>query len=569
MVGSATAPGAPHAAEPEPRTERAERVTRPAPLREPRNVHERLRAICADAGYRSADFDACAAAIGDACRRSGVPAETPGCWQWLVDRDAAGKLDRRSLQRGAKPADGVAGMPGARADGLVELPVLRAAGLSAREAAGVLRRAGTMNARAAARALHAARYQPRAIEQAVAEHYRLSRGQAVRIVQATLRERPSVMADPDPVRGREVTICVRPDGALVECAAGSSPTGGRLAGGPYQSVTAPASSAPEGPATATGLSDWMVPDATGQHWHNSYMLALVAYYIYSDALGSPATSQAEFRALMQSWGMEDVQFAEAANVHLRGAVAWGPDLVVVVFRGSELQTTAHCVLEMLFPGICAGLPANWVTNLSFAPMRQRPEWGPTLHLRTHPGFDAAVAELFPDLIDRVKAELTPSRRLFVTGHSLGGAMATLFAFRAQALEQVPVQGVYTYGAPRLMNVPFAAHYQSQLGPRTHRWQNRSDPAPALPPGQPIGENPFPPLPALVARETYRHAGRLHYMPHGSSTDVDRSTEPVDLPGSIEQAMVGDHMMARTASSYVNRIHDRLSSSSRSTLPPPP
>src|SRR6056297_2835134 len=79
MVGSATAPGAPHAAEPEPRTERAERVTRPAPLREPRNVHERLRAICADAGYRSADFDACAAAIGDACRRSGVPAETPGC----------------------------------------------------------------------------------------------------------------------------------------------------------------------------------------------------------------------------------------------------------------------------------------------------------------------------------------------------------------------------------------------------------------------------------------------------------------------------------------------------------
>lgn len=148
-------------------------------------------------------------------------------------------------------------------------------------------------------------------------------------------------------------------------------------------------------------------------------------------------------------------------------------------------------------------------------------------------------------------------------------MATLFAYRAQQHEQVPVQGVYTYGAPRLMNIPFAAHYQTVLGPRTHRWQNRSDPAPGLPPGQPIGENPIPPLPVWTARETYRHTGRLNYLPSNGVPQLNRASEPFDLPGSLAELFVSDHMMAKSPNAYVNRIHVALNNASQGFLPPPP
>ena len=118
-------------------------------------------------------------------------------------------------------------------------------------------------------------------------------------------------------------------------------------------------------------------------------------------------------------------------------------------------------------------------------------------------------------------------------------------------------------------MPFAAHYAGVLGARTHRWQNRADPAPAVPPGQPIGDDPIPPLPALVARETYRHLGRLHYLPASGPADLDMTAEPVQLAGSFSQAMAGDHMMAKSTDSYVERLFARLPQPLRDELPPPP
>jgi hypothetical protein len=121
--------------------------------------------------------------------------------------------------------------------------------------------------------------------------------------------------------------------------------------------------------------------------------------------------------------MDDVQFIERPAQHLRAAVVWGPNLVVGVFRGTEMHASSHCILEMMFGGICANVPVNWLTNLSFAPLYQRPDWG--ANVRSHPGFDDAVEQLYQDVMAVVKPKVTPSRPLFVTGHSLGGEVDTM------------------------------------------------------------------------------------------------------------------------------------------------
>lgn len=72
---------------------------RPSPgaLRDPAAVHDRLRAICEDAGFRQTGYRDCAKSMGAACVRAKIDPGSARCWQWVVDRDTNGQLDRRSL----------------------------------------------------------------------------------------------------------------------------------------------------------------------------------------------------------------------------------------------------------------------------------------------------------------------------------------------------------------------------------------------------------------------------------------------------------------------------------------
>jgi triacylglycerol lipase len=66
------------------------------------------------------------------------------------------------------------------------------------------------------------------------------------------------------------------------------------------------------------------------------------------------------------------------------------------------------------------------------------------------------------------------RLLHVTGHSLGGALATLAALRLQKERLYPVQTVYTYGSPRAGDSDFALAFDALLGTRCHRVVNNED-----------------------------------------------------------------------------------------------
>lgn len=103
-----------------------------------------------------------------------------------------------------------------------------------------------------------------------------------------------------------------------------------------------------------------------------------------------------------------------------------------------------------------------------------------LQPRVHSGFLGVWNALRAPVVSKV-AELRaqqPNARLMVTGHSLGGAIATLCAYtlykearRENYTHPVPV--VYTFGMPRVGNSVFRAEYNKRV-PGTFRVVNESD-----------------------------------------------------------------------------------------------
>ncbi|TID19955.1 gb [Venturia nashicola] len=102
---------------------------------------------------------------------------------------------------------------------------------------------------------------------------------------------------------------------------------------------------------------------------------------------------------------------------------------------------------------------------------------------THTGFWQSWEEARPQVskaIDELRAKY-PDHKLIVTGHSLGGAIATLAAAEMRS-SGTPVD-LYTYGAPRVGNQKLADYIQrpkEKLG-ENFRVTHYNDPVPRLPP----------------------------------------------------------------------------------------
>jgi len=94
-----------------------------------------------------------------------------------------------------------------------------------------------------------------------------------------------------------------------------------------------------------------------------------------------------------------------------------------------------------------------------------------------------VSEPKMGIRDYLKAEHDPKVPLYVTGHSLGAALATL-AIEASEKEKIQIFAGYTFGSPRLGNEAFAdalAQVIGRTGTKMFRVVNYGDVVTALPP----------------------------------------------------------------------------------------
>ena len=114
----------------------------------------------------------------------------------------------------------------------------------------------------------------------------------------------------------------------------------------------------------------------------------------------------------------------------------------------------------------------------------------------HRGFMADVMAVLPEVEKGLDQHI--GSPLFVTGHSKGGAEAMLMAWVLRNRGRV-VDGVYTFGQPRVGDESFAVTYDRALGFNTWRFTHGADIVPWVP--------------WLLGR--YRHAGNEVYMPEGN------------------------------------------------------
>lgn len=133
--------------------------------------------------------------------------------------------------------------------------------------------------------------------------------------------------------------------------------------------------------------------------------------------------------------------SQAALVGVRG------DVVVVVFRGTnEIK--------------------DWYFNLD-----TRSE--PCEHGSFHKGFWDAYAEVREGVVEKVKH--SEAKHVWVTGHSLGGAMAMCCAYDLEVNERLRLSGLVTFGQPKLANATVANFFASGLSSRYLAIVNDRDP----------------------------------------------------------------------------------------------
>jgi len=160
---------------------------------------------------------------------------------------------------------------------------------------------------------------------------------------------------------------------------------------------------------------------------------------------------------------------------------------VVAFRGTEQVKWKDFATDLnLVPSPFNAERAGDSDGLPLA-LKVLRAVAPTDEVQVHNGFltayDSVKPQVFRLLDDITKDDGGGQWQVRVTGHSLGGALATLCAYEL-ATRRTPVRArqdisLYTYGAPRVGNKAFATRYNAAV-PDSWRITNTQDIIPSVP-----------------------------------------------------------------------------------------
>ena len=222
---------------------------------------------------------------------------------------------------------------------------------------------------------------------------------------------------------------------------------------------------------------------------------------------------------------------DAAYIWLSG------DELIIAFRGTQPYSngTQDAAAQQL-------TVEDWLNDADFAPQTDA-ELG-----QVHKGFRDAFYNLWPGILNQLKAwqaagKIGPATRVYVTGHSKGGALAMLAALKLRAEKLLPVTEVDTFAAPRVGGADFAARYAAQ-GINGVRYENEDDVVPHVP----LNQQELTILPLLQRVISlsgnqpgdYVSVGRLHYItadggivsPAGAEAEADLDTQRLAGFGSL-------------------------------------
>jgi predicted lipase len=167
-------------------------------------------------------------------------------------------------------------------------------------------------------------------------------------------------------------------------------------------------------------------------------------------------------------------------------------LIVLSFRGS--RSIRNWITNVVFPTVPTTICADCVASQGF--------WSSWLEAQKNVLATIATARAqYPDY------------RVIATGHSLGGALATLGAgvLRSQGI----TVDLYTYGAPKVGLEGISQYLTNTTYGSSFRVAHKKDPVPKLPPG-------------LLG---YRHVSPEYYVTSGNGVEVTAADVTV-LQGTL-------------------------------------
>ncbi|HUG29313.1 MAG TPA: Ig-like domain-containing protein [Candidatus Limnocylindria bacterium] len=271
-------------------------------------------------------------------------------------------------------------------------------------------------------------------------------------------------------------------------------------------------------------------DAAGHDWANAYLLALLSHYAYEDTAMAGTTYDTFQEAFTARFndpanGVRVSAFFDDTLSQTQGAIVETNDAFIVVFRGSEsdfLNDPADAI--------------DWVVDLAILD-----------NDGVHSGFAFAASRVMPALAALAADAQAEGRRVWLTGHSLGGSVATVLA-RQLELDGLTVQGVYTYGAPRAFSDSTATAYDALFAARpTQRWVNDLDPVPHVPP--------------TFGWFGYTHVGQVNNIVPSAAGCL------VQLDDA--ERLLGYQVLDHNTPHYLGRMYQHLDAQLQPLLPSPP
>ncbi len=180
---------------------------------------------------------------------------------------------------------------------------------------------------------------------------------------------------------------------------------------------------------------------------NAYWCARAALLVYqseTEILGD----------LKTTWGMSRCVYINNVEADTQGFVACDEKRVILAFRGTQ-------TIE------------DWLTDI-----KVRRVAGPFGGV--HRGFKQALDAVWDEVIS-VLSDMESSRKvLWICGHSLGAALATLAAAYLSDTDN-EINGVYTFGSPRVGDRDFVDAYDARLKRQTNRFISDEDIVTRVPP----------------------------------------------------------------------------------------
>ncbi len=205
------------------------------------------------------------------------------------------------------------------------------------------------------------------------------------------------------------------------------------------------------------------PKITGRNDHNAVFLGTACDLAYLPQDQGHAEFAAKLGLDAKLYSVDNSQCYLAQN----------DSVIVLAFRGSEIPNSIDGFKDWLLTN---------AKNFLVMPTGQMGTdfAAAGVGARFHKGFVEALGEIWNPMSQAVEAAFNQKERpLYITGHSLGGALALLSAWRLQR-QMISIHNVYTFGAPMVGNDVAAKAFEVEFPCRIFRYVDSGDMVPKLP-----------------------------------------------------------------------------------------